>query len=405
MGNSPGSATGVRAEVDLADPELYRSGAPEAVWASLRATTPVYRNGRGDDAFWAVLSHDLISRTLRDHSTFVSRHGMRLDQNPAATAAAAGKMLIITDPPRHTQIRRIINSAFTPRVVARLEENMRGTVTEVLDRALEEGECDFTRVASVLPVSVICDMLGVPKSDWEFLLDRTMVAFGADAGQRGPLAAAEAHADILGYYAEMVDERRKTPREDLVTALVQGTVEGRPLTDEEIFLNCDGLISGGNETTRHATVGGLLALIDHPDQWRRLREDQDLLPGTVQEILRHTAPAMHVLRTASTATELGGQKIAAGDRVALWLPSGNRDEAVFRDPERFDVSRSPNPHLTFAAGAHYCLGSALAVKELTVFFDELTRRVADVTQTSPPRRMASVLIRGYESAPVRLTPR
>ncbi|MEV4020470.1 cytochrome P450 [Nonomuraea angiospora] len=390
--------------VDLSDPDLYAAGDPEQVWARLRAQAPVHRTERAAGAFWSVLSHDVISQVLRDPRTFSSRHGMRLDHNPAASAAAADKMLIVTDPPRHGRIRGIINSAFTPRMVHRLEENMRVTAAAALDGALAAGSCDFTEVAARLPVATICDMLGVPREDWDFMLSRTMVAFGADGGTDG-MAVAEAHVEILSYYEELLELRRDDPQDDIVTALAHAEVDGVPLTDEEIFLNCDGLISGGNETTRHATVGGLLALLDNPGQWQVLRDDPGLIPSAVQEILRYTSPAMHVLRTATTDTVLGGHPMAPGDQIALWLPSGNRDEAVFAEPERFDVRRTPNRHLTFATGTHFCLGASLATTELTVFFDELTRRVAEVQPDGPVRRMRSNLIWGFESAPVTLTAR
>ncbi|MGK5548507.1 cytochrome P450 [Streptomyces sp. URMC 127] len=402
--NGPESPSAALPAVDLSDPGLYAGGNPERIWERLRSASPVHRNERPAGSFWAVLSHDAISRVLKDPGTFTSERGMRLDHNPAATASAAGKMLIVTDPPRHGAIRRIINSAFTPRMVARLEQNMRRTVASALDRALAEGTCDFTAVAARLPVSVICDMIGVPPQDWDFMLERTMTAFGAVSEQTDPLAVAEAHVDILSYYEELLERRRKEPQDDIVTALLDGTVDGARLTDEEIFLNCDGLISGGNETTRHATVGGLLALIDHPAEWRRLRQDPELLPSAVQEILRWTSPAMHVLRTATTGTEVGGQEIRAGEQLALWLPAGNRDGAVFPEPERFDVARNPTRHLAFATGHHFCLGASLATTELTVMFDELIRRVGAAEPAGPARRMRSNLIWGYESAPVTLSP-
>ncbi|MGW7094624.1 cytochrome P450 [Streptomyces sp. NPDC054874] len=391
---------------DLADPELPRRGRTEEIWKELRAQSPLYRNERKDGpAFWAVLSHPLANQVLRDSANFTSEKGMRLDHNPLATEASAGKMLIVTDPPRHGKIRRIINSAFTPRMVKRLEDTMRSTVVETLEEALEKGTSDFVDAAARLPVSVICDMLGVPKEDWGFMLDRTMIAFGSDAvegGEDHAMRAAAAHTDLLMYYDELVELRRKDPQEDVVSAMVQGEADGEPLTDEEIFLNCDGLISGGNETTRHATVGGLLALMDHPEQWDRLRADPGLLPSTVQEVLRYTSPAMHVLRTANQDTELEGREIAAGDEVAVWLPAANRDGQVFENPEAFDVGRSPNRHLTFASGTHFCLGSALATMELSVMFEELTRRVGVAGHAGPVRRMRSNLIWGFESMPVTL---
>ncbi|MBT3153130.1 cytochrome P450 [Streptomyces sp. CHD11] len=385
---------------ELCDPELYQQGNPEDLWRRMHSAALVHEGTYEGRRFHAVLSHPLISQVLKNTREYSSERGMRLDQNPAATSAAAGKMLIITDPPRHGRIRRIVNSVFTPRMVSRLEQNMRATAAAAVDRAIEEGECDFTTVAARLPLSVICDMLGVPPEDWDFMLDRTMVAFGSD--QADEFAMAEAHADILSYYEDLVRRRRREPGEDVVTALVNGVIDGTGLTDEEIYLNCDGLISGGNETTRHATIGGLLALIQNPGQWAMLRDDPGLLPGAVQEVLRFTSPAMHVLRTAVVATEIGEYALRPGDPVALWLAAGNRDPEVFADPDRFDITRHPNPHVAFAAGPHYCLGSALATSELTVVFEELLRRVSGAELTGLPRRTRSILIRGYDSVPVRL---
>lgn len=390
--------------MQLCDPVMYQHGNPEELWRQLRAEAAVHPGEYQGRRFHAVLSHAMASQVLKDAKNFTSQRGMRLDQNPAATTAAAGKMLIITDPPRHGQIRKIINASFTPRMVARLEHNMRVTAGVVIDAALAAGECDFTQVAARLPLSVICDMLGVPRADWDFMLDRTMVAFGS-ASEQDRLMMAEAHADILMYYEDLVARRRREPQEDIVTALVRGTVDGVPLTDEEIFLNCDGLISGGNETTRHATVGGLLALVDDPRQWAALRDDAALLSTAVPEILRFTSPAMHVLRTATNHTDLGGYELRPGDQVALWLSAANRDGAVFGDPDRFTVTRDPNPHLAFATGTHYCLGASLATSEITVVIDELVRRVGGAELIEAPRRTRSILIWGYDSVRVRLTAR
>ncbi|GLW64280.1 putative cytochrome P450 126 [Actinomadura rubrobrunea] len=388
--------------VDLADLALYETGDPAQTWQRLRAQCPVYRNERDEEPFWAVLDHRLAGEVLRDGEVFTSERGMRLDHDPAAAAAAAGKMLIVTDGPRHAKIRRLIGSAFTPRMVRRLEETMRRTVAERLEQALEQEVCEFAEVAAHLPVAVICDMLGVPRADWGFLLDRTMTAFGST---EDPARAAQAHTDILLYCSDLVERRRKEPGEDVVSAMVTGTVDGVPLTDEEIILNCDGLISGANETTRHASIGGLRALIDSPEQWRRLRDRPDLLPTAVQEVLRYTSPALHVLRTATRDTELGGHRISAGERVAVWLPAANRDERAFERAAAFDVTRAPNRHLAFGHGPHRCLGATLATAELTVLFDELLRKVEHAELAGEPRRLRSNLIWGYRSMPVAWTPR
>ncbi|MGW0916734.1 cytochrome P450 [Streptomyces sp. NPDC002784] len=392
---------------DLADPALYRDGEPEALWARLRARSPVYRNERtGKESFWAVLGHREALDVLRRPEVFASGRGMRLDDSPGATRAASGRMLIVTDPPRHAGLRHVMNAAFTPRTVARLRHAMRATATEIVEEALERGRCDFVDVAARLPVAVICDLLGVPPADRAFMLDRTMTAFGhAGPGSADRAAAARAHTDILLYYAELAELRRREPADDVITALVRGTVDGRPLTDEEIYLNCDGLVSGGNETTRHATVGGLLALMRDPGQWETVSRADHPMETTAQEILRFTSPAMHVLRTATEDTELAGRRVRAGDRVAVWLPAANRDPAVFPDPDRFDALRTPNRHVALAPGEHYCLGSALALAELTVFFEELTRRVRLPEPAGEPVRAASNLIRGFESLPVLLRAR
>lgn len=388
---------------DLSDPELYRSGDPEAVWALLRGRTPVRWTEREHaPGYWSVTSHALVSQVLRNAGAYSSEKGMRLDADPAATAASAGKMLIVTDPPRHGAIRRIINSSFTPAMVRRLTDTMRATARVVVAEAVEAGECDLVDVASRLPLSVICDMLGVPKADWNHMLTLTRTAFGTSEAESDPLRRSEAHTEILVYYSELIGRRRRDPGEDIVSALVNGSIDGRPLTDSEVYLNCDGLISGGNETTRHATVGGVLALMAHPAEFDRLRARPELVDSAVEEILRFTSPALHVLRTATRDTELGGRHIREGDRLALWLPSANRDEQVFPDSARFDAGRTPNRHLAFAAGTHFCLGAALAGQELRLLFEEIVRGVRHVEPAGPVRRLRSNLVWGYESVPVRL---
>jgi cytochrome P450 len=393
---------------DLSDPLLHEGGGNVEAFARLRRQAPVCHVERASGKpFWAVLTYDLITQVLADAATFSSAHGMRLDVDETATAAAAGKMMVITDPPRHGQIRRIVSSAFTPRVVQRLEDTMHAISVEVIEGALRQDGCDFAEVAARLPLSVICDMLGVPREDWDFMLSRTMTAFGVGSAHEPGHAerAAAAHTDLFVYYDDLMRRRRQAPREDIISSLVHGTIDGRPVTDEEVILNCNGLVSGGNETTRHATIGGLLAFIRNDDQWRRFRGDRDVLASAVQEILRYTTPAMHVLRTATRDVTLGGQLIKAGDTVTLWLGSGNRDENVFRDPDRFDIGRAAGSrNLTFAYGSHYCIGSALATMELAIFFDELRRRVKRVEPAGEVRRMRSNLIGGIESLPVRLVP-
>lgn len=395
---------------DLADPELYASGAPEAVWAELRARSPVHWNERADGTgFWALTRYHDIVRVYQDYEGFTSERGMALDSTPAAVRAAAGRMLIVTDPPRHHEIRRVMSSAFTPRMVRRLEDTMRETVVASLAGALEAA-VDFTDVAARLPMSVVCDLLGVPREDREFMLRCTQTAFGvaAPVGEDPADAASRrmrAHADLLCYYDEYLGFRRRNPGADVVSALLAAVVDGAPLTDEEIVLNCNGLITGGNETTRHAATAGLLAFIRAPAAWERLGAEPSLLDGAVQEILRYTSPALHVMRTATSSTRIRGERIEAGDRVTLWNPSGNRDEEVFADGDVFDVARRPARLLTFGGGPHHCLGGSLAGQELRILFGELRSRVRCVRPAGPVRRLRSNLIWGIESLPVHLDPR
>ncbi|MFH9643334.1 cytochrome P450 [Streptomyces albidoflavus] len=346
-----------------------------------------------------MLSHPLANAVLRDGETFVSSRGMRLDSPPAPTAQAAGSVLIVSDPPRHGSIRRVIGSAFTPRTVRRLESTIRRTASSIVERAVTGRDCDAVQMAARLPVSVICDMLGVPRQDWEHLLELSMRAMGS-GGDRA--VEIEANSEILAYYEHLVKLRRKDPGDDVVSALVNGSVDGVPFSDEEIVLNCNALLSAGNETTRHSMVSGLLAFISFPDQWERLRAAPELMPAAVQEILRFTSPVMHVMRTAVRDTVIGDTDIASGDKVAVWLPAANRDAAVFAHPDRFDIGREPNRHVALSAGTHFCLGASLAATEITVFFEELMKRVDRAELAGEPRRLRSNFIWGFETAPVTL---
>lgn len=394
--------TDLTTAVDLSDPLFYREQKPEPVWAKLRTEHPVYRNVRENgEHFWAVMTHRLCTEMLTDPGTYSSENGMRLDSNPQVLAAAKGKMLNITDPPRHDKIRKVISSAFTPRFVNSLEANMRRTAARAIDESIEAGECEFTKVAQKLPVSVICDLMGVPEEDRDFMVDRTRFAWSSTAlSEDEEERKVEVHTEMLMYFQELADLRREDPRDDLMSALVGGEIDGRPLTGQEIFYNCDALISGGNETTRHATVGGLLAFIDNPDQWQKLREQPELMGSAINEIVRYTTPVMHALRTATKDHEFAGAQIKAGEHVIAWLPSANRDETVFTDPDRFDIERNPTRHLGFIQGNHYCIGSALAKLELTVMFDELLKRVEFAELTGPVLRLRSNLLWGFDSLPV-----
>lgn len=391
--------------LDLTDPELYASELPEALWARLRRDRKPYRTP-GGHGFWVLTRYPHVAAVYRDVRSFSSERGMMLgtdrDAARSAAIAAAGKMLIVTDPPRHAHLRGALNSAFTPRMLHRLRQTIDRTARSLVRRAADGQERDFvTEVAAKLPGYVICDMMGVPPGDWEYMIDLTGTAFGAGP-VTGAQAQAEAHASIFLYYADLVARRRREPGEDLVTALAHGRVSGRELTEDEAVLNCHGLITGGNETTKHASTTALLALVADPAQWAWLRANPEALDTAVEETLRYASPAMHVIRTVVRPVEIEGVRIAPGETVSLWNGSANRDEEMFDEPDRFVPARHPNRHLTFGVGEHFCLGAGLARMELRAILRELCGTVREAELTAAPRRLRSNFLRGYVSTPVRL---
>jgi cytochrome P450 len=270
----------------------------------------------------------------------------------------------------------------------------------VVDEALESGTCDFvTDVAARVPLYVICRMMGVPSSDWDHLFMLTSQAFGAS----DPLTQRFAHLDIMSYFEELQAAKAANPGDDLVSILATSEIDGVRLTPDEILLNCDNLLVGGTENTRIAAAGGMLAFLEHRDQWDALAKEPELLPSAVEEVLRWTSTATHIMRTALRPTEIHGNQVAAGDRVTLWLPSANRDESVFDRPDEFDIRRKPNRHLALGFGEHFCLGSVLARAELRILYHELLHRDIQIELAGTPTRLTSIVVNGPEALPVRLT--
>ncbi|WP_433607220.1 cytochrome P450 [Dactylosporangium sp. CA-139114] len=404
------TADRVPVPVDVADPDLYADGDPLPVWERLRREAPVHWNAfHPGGGFWVVMTHAPAVQVYRDSDTFSSERGIRLTSAPPAIDAAAGKMMIVTDPPRHGKLRRVMSSGFTPRRVAALEDTMRRVLEPLVDRVIERGSADFvSEVAAILPAVIVCHLMDVPLEEHERLTRLTSKAFGASLGPSGcpvtPVESAEANTRIFLHYAQLLQRRRVTPGDDIVSALAQGRAGGEALTDTEIIMNCNGLLLGANETTRLASAGGLLALIRHPGQWRRLREGAVDVDTAVEEILRYCSPAMHMVRVARRDAEVGGRLVRAGERVALWNPSANRDEAFFADPNTLDLARRPNRHLAFGLGSHFCIGAALARVELAVLLRVLLAKVSAAELTGPVRMMRSNFMWGVESLPVRLRP-
>jgi cytochrome P450 len=390
-------------QINLVDPDLYATGDPFVQWRWLRAHAPVYWHEPTDlPGFWALTTYDDIRAAYRDTTTFSSAQGILLRPDSHGADPGGGRTLALTDPPRHKQLRGLVDEWFSVRSVRAIELDIQEVARRVVGEALERGTCDFvTDIAARVPLYVICKMMGIPSADWERLFTLTSEAFGAG----DPLTQRLAHLDILGYFDALRADKAKNPTDDLVSVLATAKIDGEPLTPDDVILNCDNLLVGGTENTRIAASGGMLAFLHHPDQWHALRDDPALLSSAVEEVLRWTSTATHIMRTATRSVEIRGRQIAAGDRVTFWLPSANRDESVFPDPDRFDIRRSPNRHLALGFGEHFCVGSMLARIELRHLYHELLARSINVELDGEPTLLRSVVVNGPEQLPISLTSR
>jgi cytochrome P450 len=325
--------------------------------------------------------------------------------------------MINMDEPRHGRLRRIVSRGFTPRMLEQLRPDVERAATEVVDAVIERGECDFvTEIAALLPLRIIVDMMGIPRSEERFIFDRTNIILGLGDPEYVPvgdeaavvrtlLTAGQELRDLVQALGE---ERVRNPRDDLTSALVTAEVDGEKLTPAELASFFILLVVAGNETTRNAIAHGLLALTDHPDQRRIWFDDFDAVaPSAVEEIVRWATPVIHFRRTVTRdGARIGGHEFREGDKVVLWYASANRDESVFDDPYRFDVRRHPNDHVGFGGpGPHFCLGAHLARREITVLFRELWRRMPDVEATGEPERLRSNFINGIKHLRATWTPR
>jgi cytochrome P450 family 142 subfamily A polypeptide 1 len=390
-----------RPEVDLVDGRSY-AGDLHAALAWMRRHEPVYHDRKND--LWAVTRHADIMAVSKRSDLFRNGKGYRPDAAPVPH-------MVAMDRPEHMVRRNLVNRGFTPRRVAAYEGRVREICTRILDAVAERGACDFVRdVAAPLPLIVIGDLLGVDPADHERLLrwsDDLMRGLGSSDPAK--LAAqVKAGIEYRAYCMRVVADRRaKPPADDLMSVLVHAEVDGARLDDESLFMESLLILIGGDETTRHVISGGMHQLLLHPEQMRALRADPGAIPRAVEEMLRWVSPIQNMMRTAAQDAEVGGHRVRAGDRLLLMYPSGNRDEAVFDDPFRFDVTRDPNPHVAFGGrGAHHCLGSSLARLELRVMFEELLRRFPEMELASegpPPLRPANFVV-GIEELPVRFPP-
>jgi linalool 8-monooxygenase len=400
--------------VDLKNPDLYREGIPHQVFARLRREAPVAwnpeENGRG---FWAVTRYEDIVAVSKNPKVFSSarEHGghRMFDENVVGVAGVGADKteapMISMDPPEHNLYRRMVSQGFAPRRVQALEDRIRDRVIGILDRLKGAETCDFVAdIAAELPIQMLAELLGVPQADRAKLFEwsNALIAEDDKEYRSSPEAVAEKIGSMAEYALELWNERFERPGDDLISMLVHSRIDGEAMTRERYIGTFILLVAAGNETTRNSLSGGFLALSEHRAEKRRLIEDPSLLASAAAEIVRWVSPVMHMRRTAIEPTEIAGQAIRADDKVILWYCSGNRDEAVFAEPSRFDVARAEPPHVGFGTGQHFCLGARLAEVQIRIFYEEFLRRYPDARPAGPVQRMRSNFVVGYKSIPTRL---
>jgi cytochrome P450 len=378
---------------------------PYPVYAALRAEAPVYRNERL--GFWALSRHADVLAAFRDPDRFSNRNGVSLDPAAWTPAAQATMSFLAMDPPRHTRMRALVSRGFTPRRIAELEPRTRELARQHIDRVVEAGRCDFIAdFAGRLPMDVISEMLGVPEADRAQLRTWADAVVHRDEGITDiPPAAIEASASIFGYFNALIAERRLQPRDDLTGALLAAEIDGDRLTDYEVLGFLFLMIIAGNETTTKLLGNALYWLWRNPDQRRLVQDDPTLIPRWVEETLRYDGSTQALARTVATDVELHGHTMRTGDRVVLLIGSGNRDERVFPEPDRFDIRRDTSALLSFGHGTHFCLGAALARLEGRIALEEVQARLPDFDiDPSGIARIHSVNVRGFAALPITFTP-
>jgi cytochrome P450 len=390
--------------VDLGSPDTYTHGMPHEAFRELRRTTPVHwvpeADGRG---FWAVTRYHDVVTVLRTPGLFSSfRGGVLLADPPPEFLGRLRESLMNRDPPDHTRLRRLVNRPLSPRRLELLETSVANHAAELVARVRTQGACDFaTDIAEAMPLFVICEMLGVPAADRRTLYALTDRMFSTEPrdpaeAMRDKMAAA---GEMRAYGRQLVQLRRSSPEDDLMSELAAEP----SLTEGELEAFFMLLFNAGTDTTRSVLAYGLDLLLDRPDVLELLRRDPARIPVAIEEMLRYQPPVIQIRRTATQDTELAGQRIAENDKVVVFFPSANRDESVFSDPDRFDPERSPNEHIAFGFGAHFCLGAPLARIEAKHVFREVLAQLSDLERAGPMIPARTNFVRSVRRLPVRFT--
>jgi len=406
--DSPRVASLLPPGYDFTDPDVLLKGIPVTEFAELRKTAPVWWNEQGesifdDGGYWVISRHEdikSISRNGELWSTNAKGAVMRLPDGVTSEQLDLTKALLINhDAPEHTRLRKIVSRLFTPRAVAALEETLAKSARDIVAAAAEKDSGNFVEdIAMNLPLQAIADLIGVPEADREKLFGWTNSIMNTDDPDfdSDPTTA---NAELMGYAYNMAEERRRCPADDIVTRLIEADVDGEAMGDVEFAFFVILLAVAGNETTRNAMTHGMNAFFDHPDQWELFKRER---PATaVDEIVRWATPVHCFQRTATADVELGGARIKAGQRVGLFYSSANYDDEGFERPFEFDITRNPNPHLSFGGnGAHFCIGANLARMEIKLIFHELADQIPDIAKLGEPQRLRSGWINGVKDLPV-----
>lgn len=394
-------------QVNLADPSTFAGRDLTQLFRRLRHEEPAYLHpaSRYGPPFWVLTRYADVLAVYKDVERFSSQRGNMLTSLLTGGDTAGGKLLAVTDPPRHTAVRNRLLQSFSPRVLRFVVGGVVQRADRLVAAAVAAGGGDFAKdVAEQVPIGTICDLLGAPESDQARLLALSKRALSSDEANQSRKDMWLARNELLLYFADLAALRRKDPQEDVVSALVTCLVDDKPLTEEEVVLNLYGLILAGDETSRLAMIAAVLNFTQYPDQWRALKEGRIPVATAVEELLRWNTPAVHLGRTAQADVIMHGRRIRKGDLVTVWNVSANMDEEVFTDPETFNLARTPNKHLAFGHGPHFCLGAFLGRAEVTAVVNALLRTVDTIELCGPPVPLYSTFLRGYSSLPVAFTP-
>ncbi|HUF96732.1 MAG TPA: cytochrome P450 [Ilumatobacter sp.] len=411
-------------DINLLDQDVFAERVPHEWFRALRDQAPVYHHPEPDGpGFWVFSRHEdvaLLNRNWEQLSSDQARGGVvglaemtpeRKAANDAVTRSGAANMMLTMDPPEHTRYRKLVNRGFTPRVIRSLEDHLREISVKIIERALakDDGRSDFVvDVAAELPLEAIAEFLGVPYEDRHKLFEWSNNMIGSEDPEYAISESAtnQARFEMYMYSNALGADRRLHPRDDIVSKLIHGEVDGEKLSEMDFDLFFLLLAVAGNETTRNALAHGMAALLDNPEAYRAMVDDPSIIERTaIDEVLRWATPVMYFRRNMTEDMEYKGQHIAAGDKVSLWYMSANRDERVFDDPYTFDIHREPNPHVAFGGGGpHHCIGVHLAKMEMKVMFEELVARVPRIDKAGSPARLRSNFVNGIKHLPVQLIP-